>query len=96
MTALFVVNSGYNCSVELPPRDVLKDIIMDYIDQYDVGYIYQQQTSLQSSSNRKRRMIEYDCERASKCARSDWFSPLTRFDDKQFDRTFRLKKPWSP
>ena len=71
VTALFVVNNGYNCSIELPPRDVLEDVITDFIDRYDVGYIYQQQTSLQSSSHRKRKMVDYDRKRASKCARSD-------------------------
>ena len=87
VTALLVVNNGYSCSVDLPPRDVLQDVITDFIDRYDIGYIYQQQTSLQSSSHRKRKMVDYDRERASKCARSDWFSPLPRFDDKQFERT---------
>ena len=92
VTALLVVNNGYSCSVELPPRDVLQDVITELIDCYDIGYIYQPQTSSQSPSNKKRKMVDYDRERASKCARSDWFSPLPRFDDKQFERTFRLKK----
>ena len=92
VTALLVVNNGYCCSVDVPPRDVLQDLVTEFIDRYDIGYIYREQASSQSSSHRKRKMVDYDRERASKCARSDWFSPLPRFDDKQFERTFRLKK----
>ena len=92
VTAILVVNNGCSCTVELPPRDVLHDVITEFIDRYDVGYILPQQTSSLPSSHRKRKMIDYDRERASKCARSDWFSPTPRFDDKQFERTFRLKK----
>jgi hypothetical protein len=61
-----------------------------FFDHYDVGYIYQQQSSLQSSSNRKGKMIEYDRQRASKCSMIDWFSPLPRFDDKQYECTFHF------
>ncbi len=95
VTALLLVNNGCSCPVELPPRDVLQDVITEFVDRYDVGYIFQQQTSSPPSSHRKRKMIDYDRERASKCARSNWFSPVPRFDDKQFERTFRLKKLWS-
>ncbi len=92
LTAILIVNTRNNCSIVMPPRDVLKDVIMDLIDHYNVGYIYRQKTSVQSSSNRKRKVIDYNRELASKCARIDWFSSMPRFDDKQFECTFHFKK----
>jgi hypothetical protein len=37
-------------------------------------------------------MIQYNREHASNCVHSDWYSPSPRFDDRQFERTFHLKR----
>lgn len=43
-------------------------------------------------SNRKRQMVKYDRERAYRCVMDDWMGDVPRFDDKQFERTFRIKR----
>ena len=75
----------------LQSRDLLEDVIRAFIVRYGIGYIYQQQSSA-LSSKKKRKLVDYDRERASKCVRSDWFCPYPRFDDRQFERTFRLTR----
>ena len=60
MTAVFLVNNGKDGSFVLPSRDVLEDVIGDFVKQYDIGYICQQQPAAQSSSKRKRKMVGYD------------------------------------
>ena len=75
----------------LQSRDILEDVIRAFIVRYGIGYIYQQQSSA-LSSKKKRKLVDYDRERASKCVRSDWFCPYPRFDDRQFERTFRLTR----
>ena len=70
----------------------MEDVIVNSTEQYDFRCICQQPHTAQSSSNRKRKMVDFDRERASKCVRSDWFCLLPRFDDRQFERTFHLKR----
>ena len=70
----------------------MEDVIGDLVKQYDIGYICQQQPAAQSSSKRKRKMVGYDQDHASKCVRIDWFCPFPRFDDRQFEGSFRLKR----
>ena len=84
LIAVFLVNNGNNGSLVLPPTDVLDNVIVNFIEQYDVGYICQQQHTAQSSSNSKRKKVDYDQEHVSKCVRSDWLYTLPRFDDRQF------------
>jgi len=92
LTAVVLVNNGNIGWLILPPRDVLEDVIVDFIEQYDTGYICQKPRTAQASSNRKRKMVDYDRERASKIVRRDWFCPSPRFDDRQFECMFRLKR----
>jgi hypothetical protein len=40
----------------------------------------------------KRRYIEYDRERASMCVKADYFCPHPKFDDRQFERFFRITR----
>lgn len=92
LAAVFLVNNGHDGLLYLPSRDVLEEITDEFIEQYDIGYIHQHQTSTETPTKRKRKMVDYDRERASKCVRSDWFCCLPRFNDRQFERTFRLKR----
>ena len=40
----------------------------------------------------KRKMIKYDRQRAFDSMMKDWMNPKPLFDNKQFERTFRMKK----
>jgi hypothetical protein len=60
LTALFLVNNRNNGSLVLSSRYVLKDVIGDFLEQYDIVYISQQQTAAQSSSNRRKKIIDYN------------------------------------
>ena len=57
----------------LQSRDILEDVIRAFIVRYGIGYIYQQHSSA-LSSKKKRKLVDYDRERASKCVRADWFA----------------------
>ncbi len=91
LTSYVLFGNGDVESFVLQNTDILEDVIRAFIDQYDIGYIYQQHSSV-LSSKKKRKLVGYDRERASKCVRSDWFCPYPRFNDRQFERTFRLKR----
>jgi hypothetical protein len=41
---------------------------------------------------RKRKTVSYDRGRVYKCMMSDWLGTVPQFDDKQFERTFRIKR----
>ena len=43
-------------SFVLQSRDILEDVIRAFIDQYDIGYIYQQHSSV-LSSKKKRKLV---------------------------------------
>ena len=92
LAAVFLVNNGHDGLLYLPSRDVLEEITDEFIEQYDIGYIHQHQISTETPTKRKRKMVDYDQERASKCVRSDWFYCLPRFNDRQFEHTFHLKR----
>jgi hypothetical protein len=70
---------------------VLEEVVEDFIKKYDIWYILQESSSADTASNKKRKLVEYDRQRASKCVRSGWYSPCPRFDDHQFEHTFRIK-----
>ena len=53
-------------SFVLQSRDILEDVIRAFIDQYDIGYIYHEQSG-GLPSKKKRKLVDYDGERASKC-----------------------------
>jgi hypothetical protein len=37
-------------------------------------------------------MVQYDRQREADCVSSDWMNPRPRFDDKQFERTFHIRR----
>ena len=45
-----------------------------------------------NDATRKKRYIEYDRERASMCVNADYFCPRPKFDDRQFERFFRITR----
>ena len=81
----------------LPPRDVMEEMIEQIADSYNVKIKGLKRPVDRSDDGivvvkKKRKMVKYDRPRALACVMSDWMSPLPRFDDKQFERTFRLKR----
>ena len=77
-----------------PPKDVLEEMIQDVIDTYDINILRVKRcsNSQSPSGKKKRKLIKYDRERALMCVNSDWMSPTPRFNDKQFERTYRIEK----
>ena len=92
LTAVFIADSDSHRSHILLLREVMVEVVGDIIEKYDIGYILQESSSGDTASNKKRKMVEYDRQRASKCVRSDWYCPCPRFDDCQFEYTFRIKR----
>lgn len=45
-----------------------------------------------TGEKKKRKMIRYDRERAYRCVMDDWLGPVPRFDDKQYERHFRITR----
>ena len=78
---------------ELPPDDVLREIIDSYIDKYNLSALLPKRHQDSDIVHaKKRRMVKYDRQRAFDAVMSDWMNPTPRFDDKQFERTFRMKR----
>jgi hypothetical protein len=92
LTAIFIADNEYHHSHILSSREVLEEVVEDFIKKYDIGYILRESSSADTASNKKRKMVEYDRQRASKFVISDWYSPCPRFDDRQFERTLRIKR----
>jgi hypothetical protein len=74
----------------LPPSYVIQEIVHGVIDRYDIGYVQEKQQvgNDESSTRKKRKEVKYIRQYAKECARSDWFDPMPRFNDHQFDQTF--------
>ncbi len=65
------------------------------INQYCVGYIHENNKwggSHTASQAKKKMKIMYDRAYARVCIFHDWFDPMPRFNDRQFEQTFRLKR----
>jgi hypothetical protein len=92
LTAVFIADTECHHSQILSSREVLGEVVEDFLKKYDIGYILQESSSADTVSNKKRKMFEYDRQRASKCVRSNWYSPCPRFDDCQFEHTYRIKR----
>ncbi len=92
LSALTVADNERNLSHIMSSRDALEALVEEFIKKYDVGYILKEVSPADTLPNKKRKMVEYDRVRASQCVRSDWYSPYPRFHDRQFERTFRIKR----
>ncbi len=86
------------CDAALTPRlptDVIQEIADMVIDQYSIGCIHEnhkQGGSHTASPAKKKMKIEYDRAHAQECIFHDRFYPMPRFDDRQFEQTFQLKR----
>ena len=82
-----------NEEVDEIPRDVVMDYIKFNLEQLDtvslmcsLGRKYKQARCLTDlnvlySSNKKRKMVKYDHDRAYRCVMSDWLCKIPRFLD---------------
>ncbi len=50
LITVLLIKNGNDSSLALPSTDVLKDVICDLIEQYDVGYICPQQNNTQEQN----------------------------------------------
>ena len=94
LTAVFIADNECHPSHILSSREVLEleEVVEDFIKEYDIGYILQESSSADTALNKKRKMVEYDRQSASKCVRSDRYSPCLGFDDRQSEHTFCIKR----
>lgn len=84
--------SNYYNSAPLP-SDVLEEIIEEIVDLYGIKGIKRAAVNDNGgNAKKKRKYVKYDRKRAYECVTSDWMAPIPRFDDKQFERTFRIRR----
>jgi hypothetical protein len=81
----------------LPPDDVIKDYINEVAERYGLQPFFssRKRRALNGDINTapaKRKMVKYNRARARRCIMQDWMGPTPTFDDKQFERTFWIKR----
>jgi hypothetical protein len=93
-----------NDEVDEIPQDAVMVYFKFNLEQFDtislmcsLGRKYKRASYLSDldvlySSNKTRKLVMYDHERANKCVMSDWLCKVPRFPDKHFERVFRLKR----
>ena len=70
-----------------PPNDVIQDIV-EVIDRYDIRYIREKRRAANLDLlPRKKTKVKYDGHHALKYNMCDWFDPMPRFNDRQFEQT---------
>jgi hypothetical protein len=77
------------------PQDVIRDMVLEVVDEHDLPPLTGKRTRASSASagQPKRPHIKYDYQRAEQqSVFSDWVGEVSRFPDKQFERTFRIKR----
>lgn len=77
------------------PDDIIQEYIEDVIDRYDLHSVLgrkRRANDTQVNVPKKRQMIQYDRQRALQNVMADWMGPVPIFPDKQFERTFRLRR----
>lgn len=74
------------------PQDVIRDMVLEAVDEHDLPPLTGKRTRASSAGQPKRPRIKYDYQRAEQSVLSDWVGEVPRFPDKQFERTFRIKR----
>ena len=77
--------------------DVIREFVMQTIQEHDLPPLtgkrrHQTVGSQTSNLSQKRTRIKYDYARAEASVMSDWVGDVPRFPDRQFERTFRIKR----
>ncbi len=77
------------------PHDGIAEMVYDFIREHDVQLLSGKRCSSDPDDPhpiKKRKQINYDRERAKKCAMDDWLGPIPRFPDKSFECTFCINR----
>ena len=93
---VLVLRGESSQEVFIPPPDIIQDYIDETVELYGLqsvlGHKRQSDDDGIDSIPRKRRMVKYNRERARISVQEDWMGPVPIFDDKQFERTFRIRR----
>eukprot|EP00956_Cyclotella_meneghiniana_P027229 scaffold60647_cov51-Cyclotella_meneghiniana.AAC.4 len=100
MCALFALSVlsqdlGNDCMI---PEDVILEVVQEFVELNRINLMDRKRSRRSGSSSPdenvkvKRQMVKYDRERAFKAVTTDWMCARPIFDDKQFERTFRIKR----
>ena len=77
----------------LLPQDVIKEAVKNFIKAHNFSHVIQDRgDSLEVYPPKKCQIISYDRACASDSVGSDWYCPSPRFNDRQFERTFHIKR----
>jgi hypothetical protein len=77
----------------LLPQDVIKEVVENFTKAHDFSNVLRDRSdSTKVHHPKKRQMICYDRERAANSVHSDWYCPSPRYNDRQFERTFHVKR----
>ena len=75
------------------PDDIIEEMVRDKIEQYNLSKVLGiKDGDGNSPPPAKRRKLKYDRACAHMCVFNDYMSPTPLFDDKQFERVFRIKQ----
>ena len=80
------------------PEDVILEVVQEFVDLNRINLMDRKRSRRSGSSSpdenvkAKRQMVKYDRERAFKAVTTDWMCVRPIFDDRQFERTFRIKR----
>lgn len=89
VSSVLLVQNSRRCVI---PDDVIEEMVESYIEHKKISG-FKRRNSLNSPlPKKKRKIVKYDRARALASVTNDWMSPLPIFDDKQFERTFRIKR----
>ena len=90
VSSVLLIQNSRSCDI---PDDVIEEMVESYIERNKISG-FKRRNSLDSTPlpKKKRKMVKYDRARAFASVTKDWMSPLPIFDDKQFERTFRIKR----
>ena len=88
--AAATATESYN-NAAVPP-DILREMIEEMIEEYGITGLKRSCPSDRLIVKKKRKMRKYDRKRAYDCVTSDWMSPTPLFNDRQFERAFRIKR----
>ena len=103
LLSIYVVVAALHLPIDvsalIPPTDVLAEIVEEMIAKYNITGVWPSKRASDgdgggSSVPKKRKHVRYDRARAYNAVMDDWLStsPLPRFDDRQFERVYRLKR----
>ena len=98
VAATAVVTAANTPTIIIPPDDIIEEMINEVAETYSMNTLLGRRRRLDSDDDdgilipKKRQMVHYDRPRARQCVMADWMGPSPMFNDKQFERTFRLRR----